>query len=277
VETYNTTAQPGSPGILNVALHGTFALIRNEQAKQIRALIPAIGHHVCRAGSWLGETALVEASEYELTGVETGNATFEPEKNLIVRCPTQASLAQPSMTLRFPLPRQITSLRIGEIPRRSFLHAEELAADSETQRMATLHIFTYDIADENNLCLRAPNGGGHYWEPVPNGNYVNLHIFSAEDHLEGPSNAAGDFKKCAELLGLQLELTGTLLAGEIPGDGCLPAGVAAEETEDLAPRTLRLARLGRLVTGNGDANLAWYANDALDSNPSACSGPICLG
>jgi len=73
---------------------------------------------------------------------------------------------------------------------------------------------------------------------------------------------------------LQLELTGTLRASAIPNDSHLPAGVAAEETEDLAPRTLRMARLGRLVTLNGDANLAWYGNDALDSDPSACSGPV---
>jgi hypothetical protein len=268
------TAQPGPGWILNVILHGSFTFVRDEEAKQIQALIPDIGHHVCRAGSWLAETELLEGKEYELTGVKTGNGAFDPERNLIVKFQKRPDKPQPLATLKFPRPNQIASLRVADIPRDLFAHAEELASDSPTQHMATLHVFTYDIENENKLFLKADKGGGHYWEPVFNGNYVNLHIFSAEDHFEGPSNAVKDFKKCAELLGLQLELTGTLRASEIPDDSHLPAGVAAEETEDLAPRTLRMARLGRLVARNGDANLAWYGNDALDSNPSACSGPV---
>jgi len=268
------TAQPGPGWILNVMLHGTFAFIRDEGAKQILALIPDIGHHVCRAGSWLAETELLEGNEYELTGVKTGDGTFDPQRNLIVKFQKRPDRPQPLATLKFPRPKQIASLRVAEIPRTSFRHPEELASTSDTQHLPTLHVFTYDIENENKLFLKTANGGGHYWEPVFNGNYVNLHIFSAEDHFEGPSNAVEDFKKCAELLGLQLEFTGTLRASEIPNDSHLPPGVAAEETEDLAPRTMRMARLGRLVTRNGDANLAWYGNDALDSNPAACGGPV---
>jgi hypothetical protein len=53
-----------------------------------------------------------------------------------------------------------------------------------------------------------------------------------------------------------------------------PPGVTDEETEDLATRTKRLMRLGRLIALKGDANLAWYGNDSLDGNPAGCGGPI---
>jgi hypothetical protein len=36
-----------------------------------------------------------------------------------------------------------------------------------------------------------------------------------------------------------------------------------------------MARLGRLVGQNGDTNLAWYGNDALDGDPQSCAGFIC--
>ena len=269
------TAQPGSPAILNVALHGIFTFIRDKGANQILALIPDIGHHVCRAGSWLAETELTGAKEYELKGVQkTGSDWFDPRRNLIVKFQKRPAEPQPLATLKFPFPKKITSLRVAELPPESFDHAEEPALNSNQQHLATLQVFTYDIADENQLFLKAADGTGHYWEPVPTGNYINLHIFSAEDHLEKPSNSIEDFQKCTALLGLNLGLKRTLLASEIPIDSYLPAGVAAGETEDLAPRTLRMAQLGRLVTGHGDANLAWYGNDALDSNPSACGGPI---
>jgi len=275
------TAQPSPGCVLNVLLHGSITYVQDKQARQILALIPEIDHHVCRAGSWLGETDLKPAAEqepaaeYVLKGdkTPTDDAYFDPQRNLIVKF--ERILDKPLRAkLTFPLPKQITSLRVADVPRKLFAPAGVLASASETQHMATLHVFTYDIENENELGLRTKDGGGHYWEPVVTGKYVNLHIFSAEDHFEGPSNAAADFKDCAKLLGLDLVLNGSLLASGISDVSELPPGVTAEETEDLGPRTLRMARLGRLVTGNGDANLAWYGNDALDGNPCACTGPI---
>jgi len=261
-----------------VILHGTFTFVQDKEAGRILALIPDLEHHVCRAGSWLAETELPGQHQYELTGVHSGDGAFDPALNLMVKVRKRPDKPHPRATMRFPLPKQIKSLRVADVPRSSILHPEELAVDSDTQHMATVQVFTYEFDDENNLFLKADRGDGHYWEPVVTKNddglhHVNLHIFSAEDHFEGPSNAIADFKKCAELLGSDLELTRSLRAGPIENDNVLPDGVAPEETEDLAPRTLRLARLGRLVTQGGDANVAWRANDALDDNPAAC-GPL---
>jgi hypothetical protein len=58
-------------------------------------------------------------------------------------------------------------------------------------------------------------------------------------------------------------------------DDELPPGVIAEETEDLAARTLRIARLGRLRRQNADLNQAWYGNEALDGDPDACLSQGC--
>ena len=70
-----------------------------------------------------------------------------------------------------------------------------------------------------------------------------------------------------------MRLDTRLVPSGIPVDGPLPRGVTIPETEDLAARTQRMARLGRLVSQTGDANLAWYGNDALDGNPEGCGGP----
>ena len=51
------------------------------------ALIPRMGHHVYRAGSWLAETELrgrrTGAKEvvYELLGVKPGTENFKPKQN----------------------------------------------------------------------------------------------------------------------------------------------------------------------------------------------------
>ena len=169
----------------------------------------------------------------------------------------------------------------------------KLAVDDATQHVATLQVLTYDIDDPNDLALQAFNvdlrgeqrrkpTDGHYWEPVFNGNYVNLHIFSSEDQYHKPSNSGEDLNRCIRQLGVDLavntnvvrvepgvELHPQLVPGGIEQDE-LPIGVQPQETESLMVRNLRMARLGRLVLNKGDANLAWYGNDALDSMGEAC-------
>ena len=102
---------------------------------------------------------------------------------------------------------------------------------------------------------------------------MNLHIFSVEDCVGEPFQA-GDFNECAKLLGTDVKLArkrayqpSGITAGE------LPYGVTSAETEDLAPRTQRMARLGRLVSQGDNANQAWYKDDALDTEPPTC-GPV---
>ena len=260
-------------GVLNVLLHGAFTFVRGPN--HILALMPSLEHHVFRAGSWLAETELRGGGvEYELKGVTSGSGAFDPGLNLMVIPQPRPDTPQPRSTLIFPIPRKITSLRIADVPRASFTHPQYLEVNSDQQHVSTLQVFTYDFDDENALFLKANQGDGHYWEPAFVRNHINLHIFSAEDHIERPSNSLEDFNQCAELLGVPLRLNTRLVPSGIPAPGRLPDGVAPEETEDLAVRTLRMARLGRLVQQKSDANLAWFGNDALDGDPEGCGGPV---
>jgi hypothetical protein len=271
----------GSPaGTLNVLLHGTFAY--NEEPEGITAFIPKIKHHVYRAGHWLGETDLASGI-YKLEGVrdlatlgETG-ARFDASNNLIIgSLPDKKNAAH--ATLNLGKPRAITSLRVARIHNEDFKPEEarkELLSKSHTQHIATLQIFTYDIEDEASLRLQSTDAtGGHYWEPVFSGNFVNLHIFSEEDHHDQPSYNADDLLSALEVLGSTIKDVKVGKTKRIEPDVTLPDGVRPEETEDLAPRTKRMARLGRLVLQNGDPNQAWCSNDALDEDPPACGSPV---
>jgi hypothetical protein len=238
-------------------------------------------HHVYRAGNWLAETELrgrigSKPVTYELLGVTPGGDKFDPSLNLMVK-PQQPSEPQshPYATLVFPLPEKITSLLRADLARSSFSSPQELAVDGD-QHISTVQVFTYDFPDENAVMLKADDGDGHYWQPVLVEDHINLHIFAAEDHYHKPSNAEEDFNQCAELIGLSLRLqTRSLPTSGLLASPPLPPGVDARETESLALRTDRLAKLGRLVLQkDGDANAAWFGNDALDGDVEACSGHV---
>jgi hypothetical protein len=281
VGTHHNTQQNGSKK-LNVIFHGAFAFDQTTQPDHILALIPQIEYHVYRAGNWLAETELrggadSKAVEYVLVGVKPGKAKFDAQTNLIVK-PHKSGKpkASPYATLIFPLPDKITSLLRAEISRDLFSHNQELELSSNCQHLATVQVFTYEFDDQNKLMLKAKDGNGHYWEPVLTGDYINLHIFSAEDHYHKSSSAREDFNECADLIGgLELRLrTQFLRASGILSEPDPPAGVYKGEIESLALRTERMARLGRLVTQGADAKLAWYGTDALDGDPEGCTGPV---
>jgi hypothetical protein len=262
-------------GTLNVLLHGTFAY--NEEPEGITAYIPVIDHHVYRAGHWLGETDLVKG-EYKLEGVrdEVKADQFDMSKNLILK-PLPDKKNPAHATLNLGKPRKITSLRVAPIKKTDFdppAARAELLSTSDTLHIATLQIFSYDIADESGLRLQAAKGRGHYWEPVFSGDFVNLHIFSEEDHYDQPSFGDKDLLSALNVLGSEINHVNVKPARRLEPDETLPEGVRPEETEDLAPRTKRMARLGRLVAQYGDPNQAWYPNDALDEDPPACGSPV---
>ncbi len=269
--------QPHNSQKLNLIFHGTFVFVEDQKQGEIRALIPDIGHHSRRAGNWLGETELAPGS-YVLGGTDPNGygVTFDEKLNLILNFEKLTIAQEPYATLILPLPRKITSLRVAEIPRNLF-EPPDLALKlglKEKEHMATLQVLTYSFKTDDQLLLKFQGkDGGHYWEPVFTGDCINLHIFSAEDHHQGPSLSTEDFDACVALLGTPLRLRSALSPGGIDEDVTLPAGLRAEETEDLAPRTARMARVGRLLKQNGDLNQAWYKNDALDKDPPAC-GPL---
>jgi len=259
--------------ILNVLLHGAYTFIDDKDAKQIHALIPRLKEHVYRAGSWLAETELRGAS-YRLSGVKSSHALrFEHDKNVLVWYHRRPDDAAVYGKFEFPYPKYIRSLRGAEVPLKYFSHREDLVEPEKPQHIATLQVLTYDINDENELALKAETGEDHHWQPAFTGDHINLHIHASEDHYYKPSNAREDFNACVRLLGVNLELQTRFLPakGILDSDGPLPYGVTPEETEPLAVRTLRMARLGRLVVQGGDANQAWHGNDALDGDPQACA------
>ena len=275
-----TNSQNGTQQ-LNVIFHGAFAFDQTTQPGTILAQIPYMEYHVYRAGSWLAEIELrgrtgSQAVIYKLEGVKPGTATFDPKYNLFVKPPSPGNPQSfPYATLVFPLPNKITSVLGGDIPRGVFTFPTELVASGD-QYLSTVQIFTYNITDENDVMLKANDGNGHYWQPVVVKDYINLHIFAAEDHYHKASNAEEDFNWCADLIGglnLRLQTRFLRTSGLLVGPP-LPGGVDEREVESLALRTERMARLGRLVLqGDDDASVAWYGNDALDGDPHACSGP----
>ena len=90
-----------------------------------------------------------------------------------------------------------------------------------------------------------------------------------------PAHTSRVFQTTSALLGVtDIELNEVHRARGIK-DQDLPPGVIVEETEDLAARTLRIARLGRLRRQNADLNQAWYGNEALDGDPDACLSQAC--
>jgi hypothetical protein len=240
-------------------------------------------HHVYRAGTWLAETELrgrthTKEVTYELQGVKPGEARFDPNLNLMVK-PQKPDKPQslPYATLVFPQPQTITSLLRADIQRGSFDPPDELVVKTDEQHISTVQVFTYDYLDENAVMLKADDGDGHYWQPVVVDGHINLHIFAAEDHYHKPSNAEEDFNRCAELIGgldLRLQIQSLPTSGLLDGPP-VPDGVDNRETESLALRTERMARLGRLVLQDDTlASLAWFGNDALDGDPEGCSGPV---
>jgi hypothetical protein len=279
---------------LNVLFHGTFMFIAKDG--DIHALIPNIPQHANRAGNWLGETQL-RGGTYELKdGIrKDGNDWFNKDQNLFVRDKKANRRPRPFATLILPKPQRITSLRVGTVKRDEFADLTDLVPnDAQEYHIATLQVFTYVIDNQNQLVLKGvqpdrPNE--HYWEPIVQvrprskggtGRFVNLHIFSTEDHHEEPNQKA-DFEACVGLIGADVAPKATFryLPSEInlfPPNDPLPDGVDPKETESLVPRTVRMARLGRLaVQNNGDANQAWYEDDALLDGTEFCGDCVAFG
>jgi hypothetical protein len=265
---------------LNVILHGTFAYIDSDE-HFMDALIPLPNFddgvdHVFRAGNWLGETEL-RPGTYRLEGVKEGKDYLDHTKNLIFQNGRTRAQRDPQTQyarIIFPRPERITSLRLAKVDLKS------PPADLTGNHGAALQVFTYDVDSDPMLRLQKISDDeknelpGHYWEPVFTSDYAGLQIFSAEDHPDDPAHTSRAYQKVAALLGVtNIELNQVHRAHGID-DKDLPPGVIADETEDLAARTLRLARLGRLRRRSADLAQAWFGNEALDGNPDAC---LCQG
>src|SRR5262249_52860863 len=133
-----------------------------------------------------------------------GDEGLDPDVNLVVKLEPEVRPKAPYATLDLPFPSMVTSMLRAEFSSDKFTIDDELVNPRPTQIISTLQVFTYEIEDLDALSLRADDGDGHYWEPSPvaspAGNFVNLHVFSAEDHYHKPSHAKEDLNLCLELL-----------------------------------------------------------------------------
>ena len=251
----------GDAGILNVIFHGSFTSVEGNDCIQV--FMPKNEDHVCRAGNWLGETEL-RPGVYELKGVESGSARFPDSRNIILTRSNLSRRVKPYAILIFPRPQSIASLGIAEVPRQFFDNPDGLEL-TDKEHVATLQVFTYRFNNDSELRLeKRPNGQGHQgspghaWEPVFVNDHINLHLFAAEDHYEGvhAGHTADAFSECSALMGSKLRLMQSYAVAAKPRADELPAGVCLEETEDLASRMKRMARLGRAMAQHSESGSA---------------------
>jgi hypothetical protein len=263
----------GSPGKLNVILHGLFAF---DQEEEIIAYIPDMGsEHQYKAGTWLTETNLEEHAELTLEGViagpPRGNKLLRDDNIILGDVPISANAQEChciQTTLRLPYPTSpIRALRRLRIP------AGALGGDDKPRILdgrdavesATVHVMTYDFESDADLRL-----GDHPWEPVLEDGFVNLHVFSEPERNVTDDHVRHAFQASVGLFaGVNLTLKGR--AQPSYSDDAIPPGVHELELQDLFQRQRWLAVLGRAIKEGRDVNALW-------EDPTAFAGSdLCIG
>ncbi len=276
----------------------------------IVAYLPNLGsEHVYKAGTWLGETALDEHADLTLEGVDAGEKAFDPEKNFLLRdvrvCDCGCQQHSIYARLRFPLPETVHSLEpytlledsLGGADRNKVLWLTEGKEGSKqmeesegekngpkTKRVqsATVQVLTYSFKTPTELSLRDTWQGsddisGHPWVPVlessPEGDYVNLHIFSDPERSPTEDHVRHAFQACNSVFaGLDITLRRPVREVETYGmESRPPKGVHPLELEDLPRRRRRLDVLGRAIRQQRDLNSIWDEPTPFeDGDPPTC-------
>src|ERR1700733_1043205 len=262
---------------LNVIFHGLCVFVGKKTG--IEVLLPDMGpEHVFRAGVWLAETNIQPRATLTLEGVIPGNDFLNREENLIVR-PERAdhfprSSAVPYATLALPRPSEIRSLRaveltpgvdlVGSSANSTYIY---IPAGGKV-RQSTVQVFRYDVPDENRLALT-----NHRWIPAFVNGVTNLHIFAEPETPQPIGHSITEFGAGSAMFqGLDLRRAAASIVPPLDSEDLkkLPAGVRAEELEDLISRTKRMALLGRYKTSGEDPGLAWDDQDLFGGDPTAC-------
>ncbi len=289
---------PGSPGKLNVILHGLFDFNqetkdKNKEKDEIAVYIPNMGSaHLYKAGNWLAEITLEEGADLRLEGVTNGSTDnkLNKDRNIVLddvpvkpnpdkpnpgKPPNPDKPAYAYATLRLPYPSlPIQSLRRLTIP------ADGLGGDTARKvlngraavQTATVQVLTYAFESDASLSL-----GTHPWEPVLEDGYVNLHVFSEpelnpmEEHLREAFKASMDLFE-----GVKLTLESPAQPADLDTEKKeIPPGVHELELEDLVHRQRRLAVLGRAIKESRDLNAIWDEPTPFDgTDPGGCSGSL---
>jgi hypothetical protein len=261
---------------LNVILHGLFAF---DQEKEIIAYIPDMGsEHLYKAGSWLAETNLGEHADLKLEGVRKGpprKNRILPDHNIILGNVPASTTAHEChcirATLHLPYPTSpVRSLRRLKVPAGALGGDDKgrIVAKRDVLESATVQVLTYELLNsEDDLKL-----GNHPWEPVLQGKFVNLHVFSepernvTDDHVRHAFQAG-----IGVFAGVDLTLTGRVQPSD--EDEELPPGVNELELQDLVQRQRWLAVLGRAIKEGRDVNYIWGDPTAF-AGSDGCTGCV---
>lgn len=267
------------PKRLYVVFHGLFAFFQRRKARTIEVYMPDLREtrktvsgavevyspHVYRAGNWLAETGIWPGADLTLQGVTAGDAFIDRKRNVILKGPNRRSAVPAYARIVFPLPAEVIPLR--EIPVRLGIDIVGSSIDRlRGSNLASIPVFRYDVPDIAVLGL-----GKHPWVPAAVNDTVTLHVFAEPETPQGAEHSHSEFGKAFELFeGVDLRLAAPLMLPRITDQ--LPAGVSADELEDLTPRTRRLAVVGRIRKAGGNPADAWDRTEAYGENPTACTG-----
>jgi len=268
----------GSPGKLNVILHGLFAFFQDDE---LTAYIPNLGsEHVYKAGNWLAETNLAEHSDLRLERVKPGTNRLRPDHNLLLQGSVHAAmntLENHSVyaTLRLPYPTYpVRSLGRLIVPAGAIGGDDKKRiigfSDSRDLRCATVQVLTYDFASDADLRL-----GDHPWEPSLENGYVNLHVISEPEKAPMQDHIRHAFQATMALfVGVDLALRQTMRSGDLEEEKKeRPAGVHELELQGLIRRQRWLTALRRGIKDSRDLNGIWDDPTAFDGgDPDSCPG-----
>ena len=292
-------------GTLYVFMHGLTTV--SEDTGILEVVMPRVEGHVYLAGNWLQETDLKPGSAPVLRGVKDGGATFSSTRFTIRFTGCSLTTRARAVTLWLPKPKAIFELLHSKPPRplapplapppaaapQPTYVAKRLDNGIEFPELATLHVLSYDYDDENEVFLE-----GHYWEPMPTGGAMSLHLISTSRVAEGaehqvrteaalsrlvrnypgldfpaPSPAPPDWRSYSAATPATLQQLNNLAPDQ--GDQFIVApgrkfAFAQAELEPFTTRSTRLGRLGRMKQQGRPIGSLWEEPDPLGENPSNC-------
>jgi hypothetical protein len=276
-------------GSLYVFLHGLTVL--HEAGNDVELVLPNVVGHSYLAGSWLQERPINLGSNLQLSGVQTGAASFAATQHMIRTAGCWLTQRRRAVTILLKKPKQILELLL-------FAPTLNQPAPAPTVTvpplLSTMLVLVYDYDDENQVYLQ-----GHYWEPCTTDRSMSLHIVSTSLGPEGAAHQSETEKALKKLIANYPGLD--FLPGEVPpawnatGDQnypnvallgfSAPAGqeyifqagkfaFSQAETEPISARSVRLGRLGRIKQQGRPLESLWQEPDPLGEAACNCGSLV---
>jgi hypothetical protein len=276
------SADPASPTndkTLNVFLHGLFCIIDHPYGLDV--LLPHLPEHSYRAGSFLGETIIIQRPYHQpyVLHVPGGSKRFDPAKNLSVRNLLPNDSAGPSeLQARITMPLPYDIFYVQPSPLGATLIDNQGFFQSRTACM--LLVLQYKFSNVRQIKLE-----GHPYvatlDPPKDGTTSSLHIFSEEDFLPDAGHRINGFGAAANLLP---SLRGNVSLADItpkPPDllsSEIIPGTIAPEYANLQTRTQgALARLGSTMRSRDWPSLSTTTGAGADVHTCTAITSCCDG